>query len=367
MKNTAIENILQKSAFNKIDIIALLSASDPEDIDKIKRRANEILLKECGPTVYCRGLVEFSNQCINDCMYCGIRKSNSAVQRYFLSKEEILSAAQFCAKAGYGSIVLQSGERSDERFISFVEDVIATIKQETVSDRLPQGLGVTLCVGEQTDEAYMRFFTAGAHRYLLRIETTSPPLFARIHPVSQAITTRIECLKTLRRIGFQVGTGVMIGLPGQTLNNLADDVLFFRDMNIDMIGMGPYISHHQTPLALFQPTFTKKETFNLALRMISVCRIVCRDINIASTTALQAMEPTGREQGLEAGANIIMPQVTPTSVRKHYLLYEGKPCLDETEGQCRICIEQRIKAIGREVAVNKWGDSRHFQKSPEQF
>jgi biotin synthase len=155
----------------------------------------------------------------------------------------------------------------------------------------------------------------------------------------------------------------MIGLPGQTLADLADDILFFRDMDIDMIGMGPYISHHQTPLALLQSTFTKKETLNLALRMISVCRIVCRNVNIASTTALQAMEPTGREQGLNAGANIIMPQVTPTSVRKHYLLYEGKPCLDETEGQCRSCIEQRIKTIGREIATNAWGDSRHFGKT----
>ena len=359
MQNS-ITAILQKTVFDKNDIIALLSTISPHDTERIRRRAHEILIRECGPTVYCRGLVEFSNHCECDCLYCGIRKSNPAVRRYFLSKEEILSAARFCATAGYGSIVLQSGERRDEQFIAFVEDATATIKRETVSARLPRGLGVTLCVGEQTEKTYKRFFTAGAHRYLLRIETTSPELFARIHPASQRISTRMECLDALRQIGFQVGTGVMIGLPGQTMEDLANDVLFFRDRDIDMIGMGPYIPHRRTPLASLPQTYTKTEAFNLGLRMISICRIVCRDVNIASTTALQAMEPTGRERGLEAGANIIMPQVTPASVRKHYLLYEGKPCLDETASHCRACIEQRIKAIGREIGTDGWGDSRHF-------
>jgi biotin synthase len=170
----------------------------------------------------------------------------------------------------------------------------------------------------------------------------------------------MQCLTALRGIGFQVGTGVMIGLPGQTIDALADDLLFFRDSDIDMIGMGPYIPHRQTPMAPERATFTELETFNLAVRMISVCRIVCKDVNIASTTALQAMKPEGREIGLDAGANIIMPQVTPGSVRKHYMLYEGKPCLDETATQCRECIERRIRSIGREIAVDAWGDPRHF-------
>ncbi len=359
--NNSIAEILQKSAFDKTDIVALLSAKAPEDGNKIKRRAHDILIDQCGPAVHCRGLVEFSNHCVNDCRYCGIRKSNPAVHRYFLSKDELLSAALFCAEAGYGSIVLQSGERRDEPFIAFVEDAVAAIKRETVSARLPRGLGVTLCVGEQTEETYKRFFAAGAHRYLLRIETTSPALFAAIHPASQTITTRMECLGSLKRAGFQVGTGVMIGLPGQTVEDLADDILFFRSGDIDMIGMGPYIPHNQTPMASIEPAFVKNKAFELALRMISVCRIVCRDVNIASTTALQALEPDGRELGLEAGANIIMPQATPAGVRRHYLLYEGKPCLDESAGQCRSCIEQRIKSIGREIAADGWGDSRHFR------
>jgi biotin synthase len=362
MKNVTIANTLKKNFFDRADVIALLSADSPHDVGLIREAAKEIMLRECGTAVHCRGLVEFSNQCVNDCHYCGIRKGNSSVKRYSLSKEEILEAARFCADAGYGSMVLQSGERRDEPFIAFVENVVGEIKTQTVSDRLPRGLGVTLCVGEQTEATYRRFFDAGAHRYLLRIETTSWDLSRLIHPGSQQLSSRLECLERLRRIGFQVGTGVMIGLPGQTLEELADDVLFFRDMDIDMIGMGPYIPHRQTPLASVPQTFTKARAFHLGLRMISVCRIVCRDVNIASTTALQALEPDGREQGLEAGANVIMPQVTPPSVRKDYLLYEGKPCLDETAGQCRGCIEKRILSMGRTLGADQWGDPRHFAK-----
>jgi biotin synthase len=315
-------------------------------------------------TVWLRGLVEFSNHCINDCNYCGIRKSNAAVHRYLLTKEEILESALFCAKAGYGSMVLQSGERHDERFVSFVEDVVRTIKKETVSIDMPQGLGVTLAVGEQSEESYKRFFDAGAHRYLLRIETTSPELFLRLHPACQTIDTRMACIEALKKIGYQVGTGVMIGLPGQTVENLADDILFFRNMDVGMIGMGPYIVHRQTPMLVHEQEIAsrKKEILELALRMIAVTRLVCRDVNIASTTALQAMDPFGREMGLLHGANVMMPQVTPVGVRKHYQLYEGKPCLEENAGQCRDCLERRIRSLERETGKNGWGDSKHFAR-----
>ena len=351
------------SNFEKQDIVAMLSASSPEDMEGLRRRAHDLLIENCGPEVYCRGLVEFSNQCASDCLYCGIRKSNHETRRYFLSKEDILGAARFCAHAGYGSMVLQSGERRDEQFIDFVEDAVKTIKRETVSDALPHGLGITLCVGEQNEDTYCRFFEAGAHRYLLRIETTSRRLFGEIHPPNQTLASRLACLESLNKIGFQVGTGVMIGLPGQTIEDLADDVLFFRDADIDMIGMGPYIVHRQTPMAQYQSDMerTRQTTFDLALRMIAAVRIVCRNVNIASTTALQAMEPDGRERGLTFGANVIMPQVTPMEVRRDYLLYEGKPCLDENAAQCRSCIEMRIKSIGRTLKSDAWGDSRHYR------
>jgi biotin synthase len=360
--NTSIFQILEKISFTKQDIVTLLSATDPEETELIRSKAHQVLIDNCRSTVWLRGLVEFSNHCINDCNYCGIRKSNTAVERYILTKEEILESARFCVRAGYGSIVLQSGERRDERFISFVEDVIRTIKNETVSADLPKGLGVTLAVGEQIEDSYERFFDAGAHRYLLRIETTSPVLFSRLHPVYQTIETRIACIETLKRIGYQVGTGVMIGLPGQTLENLADDVLFFKDMDIDMIGMGPYIVHRQTPMIVHEKeiAFRKKDILELALKMIAITRLVCRDVNIASTTALQAMDPFGREMGLLHGANVMMPQVTPVRVRKQYQLYEGKPCLDEKADRCRNCLDGRIRSLGRETGKNGWGDSKHF-------
>jgi biotin synthase len=357
-----IPNSIDKKDFSKEDIITLLSASDPGDIESLRSAAYKMLIDNCGTTVFFRGLIEFSNHCVNDCHYCGIRKSNRDVRRYLLTKKEIVDAAKFCANQGYGSVVLQSGERKDEMFVSYVEDLVRTIKKETVSGLLPNGVGITLCVGEQTRETYERFFRAGAHRYLLRIETTSPELFGKIHPPDQNIESRAECLRILRNVGFQVGTGVMIGLPGQTLLDLADDILFFRKMDIDMIGMGPYIVHASTPMNIYTKEMSerKEEILQLSLKMIAVTRIVLRNVNIASTTALQAMDPVAREQGLQFGANVVMPQATPQHVRHEYLLYDGKPCLDESAAQCSVCLERRIKLLGREVGRDSWGDSRHF-------
>jgi len=324
-------------------------------------------LENCGDEVFFRGLVEFSNVCTSDCFYCGIRKSNAKPNRYTLTKDEIVECAKFCADEGFGSIVLQSGERQDAAFAEFVEDVVRAIKSETMSAALPQGLGITLCVGEQKRATYERFFAAGAHRYLLRIETSSPGLFSRIHPPKQTFETRIKCLETLKSIGFQVGTGVMIGLPGQTISDLADDILFFKNLDVDMIGMGPYIVHSDTPMQCHEKETTarKDEILQLSLMMIAVTRIVLGNVNIAATTALQAMDPTGREKGLLHGANVIMPQVTPLGVRRDYLLYEGKPCIDESALQCKGCLENRVTSIGRRLGKNAWGDSRHaIEKKP---
>jgi len=356
----AISDILQKERFERDDIIALLSAAGPADVELVRSAAEKMLLDKCGNKVFYRGLIEFSNRCICDCHYCGIRKSNSSVKRYTLSKDEIIAAARWCAGQGYGSVVLQSGERRDAAFVDFLEDVITEIKSSTVSEKLPQGAGITLSVGEQELQAYERFYKAGAHRYLLRIEASDPRLFASIHPSGQNHQNRINCLKTLRQIGYQVGTGVMIGIPGQTVENLADDVLFFRDMDIDMIGMGPYIVHNSTPMSVHADYYnrSKDKIFQTALLMIAACRLTLKDVNIASTTALQAMLDDGREQGLRYGANVIMPQTTPVEVRRDYLLYEGKPCLDENAQQCRTCLEMRVRSAGREVAADDWGDSR---------
>ncbi len=355
----SIDRIVARNDFSPEEIAVLLRAANPEDIETIRVEAERVLLQTCGSEVYYRGLIEFSNYCRMDCLYCGIRKSMHEVDRYELTFDEIIQSAKWCADQGYGSVVLQSGERNDERFISFVECVVAEIKRSTVSEKLPDGLGITLCVGEQTRETYTRFREAGAHRYLLRIETSNPSLFATIHPSSQKYSSRVQCLKTLREVGFQVGTGVMIGLPGQSIEHLADDVRFFRDMDIDMIGMGPFIPHAATPLG--RETVPDEDSrIRLALLMIAVCRIVLKDVNIAATTALQALDPHGREKGLRHGANVIMPQLTPLEVRKNYLLYENKPCVDENAVQCRGCLEARIGSVDRTIGYNQWGDSRHF-------
>jgi len=361
MKKSIYDIIAQEEYF-KADMIRLLGVHGSHDIETLRCAAEKTLFDNCGKRVFFRGLIEFSNHCICDCNYCGIRKSNAAVRRYVLKKKEVVDSALFCAKQGYGSIVLQSGEREDDAFVTYVEDVVKTIKRETVSSVLPDGIGITLCVGEQTRETYERFFAAGAHRYLLRIESSTPRLFEFIHPKTQKLQSRIECLRTLKNIGFQVGTGVMIGLPTQTLEELAEDVLFFKDMDVDMIGMGPYIVHTETPMALHKDETAARhdEILQLSLNMIAVTRLVLKNVNIASTTALQAMDATGREKGLLFGANVIMPQSTPTDVRNDYLLYEGKPCLDENALQCKNCIERRITSIGREPGYNSWGDSLHF-------
>ncbi len=362
----SIQNILQKREFDKADIIALLHAKTAEDKLTLQQVAHETLLRERGNKVFYRGLIEFSNMCACDCYYCGIRKSNSLVQRFLLSKDEIVETALWCAENDYGSIVLQSGERRDRAFIDFLCDVVKTIQRESISEKLPHGLGITLSVGEQSLADYQKLFDAGAHRYLLRIETTSPTLFASLHPPSQTLENRKACLQNLKKIGYRVGTGVMIGLPGQTIEDLANDIVFFRDEGIDMIGMGPYIVHKDTPLNIHRESIAlqKKQIFELALKMIAVTRLVLPNINIAATTALQAIHPIGREKGLEHGANVVMPLCTPASVRKQYLLYDNKPCLEDKASECRDCLKARIHRIGHSVGTNQWGDARPFFSSP---
>jgi len=357
-----ITSILQKEDFTREDIIRLLSITEPELIEELRSEAERVLYKYRGPDVYFRGLIEFSNICTSDCYYCGIRKSNDKIKRYLMSKEEIIECALWCAKQGYGSIVLQSGERQDKKFADFVTDIVRSIKKVTTSERLPQGLGITLCVGEQSREVYQNFFDAGAHRYLLRIEASDKEFFSSIHPPVQSYDSRKSCLQILKEIGYLVGTGVMIGLPGQSLEHLADDILFFKKTGVDMIGMGPFIVHEQTPFSIYKNEVRLESNFLTTLKMIAVTRLFLKDVNIAATTALQAIKPDGREQGLKFGANVVMPQITPEKYRKQYLLYEGKPCIDENAELCKACLTRRIEAVDRSVAIDIWGDRRSVQR-----
>lgn len=348
-------------ALSRADLIRILGAREKSQIEAVRAEAERVLLRNCGNGVYLRGLVEASNACACDCLYCGIRKSIREVNRYTLTADEIVACAKACSEFGYGSMVIQSGERSDRKFIDLIVEAVHRIKRETRTSQQPEGLGVTLCIGQQTRETYERLHDAGAHRYLLRIETTNPELFAKIHPGEQTFESRVECLRLLREVGYQVGTGVMIGLPGQTLGDLADDILFFERLDIDMIGMGPFIPHPGTPLGTAEcPDIA--ERIRLALMMIAATRLKLRDVNIASTTALQALDPVGREKGLKFGANVIMPQVTPQDVRRDYQLYPGKPCLEENARECQSCLGMRIEAAGRKVGYHAWGDSVHARR-----
>ncbi|MEA2013212.1 MAG: [FeFe] hydrogenase H-cluster radical SAM maturase HydE [Verrucomicrobiota bacterium] len=353
-----LENILKKNELSKDEIEFLLSLKDKNDIQKLFDRAYQIKSENVGKTVYLRGIIEFSNICVKDCHYCGIRKSNKNVERFQMTKEEIISSAVWTYENNYGSLLLQSGERCDAEFIDFIEDVLKTCKEKTDNE-----IGITISLGEQTEQTYRRWFNAGAHRYLLRIETSNPTLYNKLHPDNSIFEERLKCLEFLRTIGYQVGTGVMIGLPEQTFANLADDILFFRDKAIDMIGMGPYIPHHETPMAEEIENYDNETQLELGLKMVAVTRIVLKDINIAAATTLQTLKFDGREMGLKAGANIIMPNVSDTKYREAYQLYDHKPSLDENSKQYRTCLTQRILNIGESIAFNKWGDSpAYFRK-----
>jgi biotin synthase len=335
-----------------------IKAQDTKALVLLQSYADELRNREVGDAVSYRGLLEFSNVCVLDCHYCGIRRSNTNVERYTLDRETLVAQALWCARQGYGSVMLQSGQRNDRQFIDELIEIIQEIKHTSRSEHLPDGLGITLGIGEQSYETYEKLYTAGAHRYLLRIETTNRKVYERIHPEEQTYENRLSCLSYLKDIGYQVGTGVMIGIPGQSLGMLADDIQFFKEMDIDMIGMGPYISHPDSPMAE-QGMMENQQLLQLALNMIAVTRIYLQDVNIAAATALQAVTPDGREQGLRYGANVVMPNATPREVREGYQLYAGKPCLNEASSECSSCLSHRIHSVGRKVNLNSWGDSPH--------
>jgi biotin synthase len=337
------------------EMIQLLSLDDPSELFKA---AYAVKVRYIGKRVSLRGLIELGNVCAKDCLYCGIRKSNTEVQRYRLATEDVLRMAQWSFEHAYGSIVLQSGELETEENTLYIENILNQLR-ERFGDRL----GITLCLGEQTEEVYRRWFQAGAHRYLLRMETSSSELYAKLHPPDHSYDRRKACIQSLKRLGYQTGSGVMIGLPGQTLADLSRDIAFFREMDLDMIGMGPYLPHHATPLGkdmALSPEESEK-VLQLALKMIAVTRLYLHGVNIASTTALQALVDNGREQGLLAGANVLMPNVTDTEYRQHYQLYENKPCMNENSTQCRSCLHARVLSIGEEMNWGIRGDSPHYQ------
>lgn len=341
------------TSISENEIVELLSLRGNEQRD-LHSRASRLRNETVTSRVYIRGLIEFSNICVNDCYYCGIRKSNTLVKRYELSIDEISATVDDAAMAGLSSIVLQCGERNNSGFVDYVSDVIQAIKR-----KYPQMM-ITLSAGEQSAETYRRFFENGASRYLLRIESSDMEHYNMLHPASMSFKNRVRCLRDLKSAGYQVGTGVMINSPYQTIKNLAKDILFFREMDIDMCGMGPFIPHADTPLGGYD--YDRDESLNLGLNMIAVLRLVMPDINIASTTALETLSPEGREMGIDAGANVVMPQFSPVENRNNYMLYNNKPVSEKPGIELVEMISKKIVSLGLMPETSDPGVPLHYKR-----
>lgn len=321
---------------NREAIVTLLTTAPAEEL---YRRADDVRRDAVGDEVHLRGLIEFSNICRNDCLYCGIRRSNSSVQRYRMTDDELVETARRAAALGFQTVVLQSGE--DMHFDQArLCRIIEQIKRLDVA--------LTLSIGERDYADYKAFREAGADRYLLRIETTDQDLYHRLNP-GMSWQCRHECLLMIRELGYELGSGIMVGQPGQTVDSIADDLLYFKDLGIDMAGIGPFIPHPDTPLAGEQGG-----TLELALRTMAVMRLLMPDINIPATTAMESLHPQGRIMALQAGANVVMPNVTEGEYRRLYELYPGKICVNDTPVHCRSCIGLKIQSIGRTIGQG-WG------------
>lgn len=312
--------------------------------DYLFAQAREVRQRYYGKDVYIRGLIEFTNYCRNDCYYCGIRKSNAAATRYRLTKEQILDCCKTGYALGFRTFVLQGGEDgffTDARMAEIISDI----------RRAYPDCAITLSIGEKSRESYKRFFDAGADRYLLRHETYNCGHYAQLHPPALTAKARQQCLYDLKDIGYQVGTGFMVGSPFQTAEHLAEDMIFLKKLNPQMVGIGPFIPHHATPFS-GQPA----GTLSLTLYMLALIRLLLPKVLLPATTALGTIAPDGRERGILAGANVVMPNLSPTDVRKNYLLYDNKICTDSEAAEGKTALEEQMKRIGYHVTVNR-GDS----------
>jgi biotin synthase len=324
--------------------LRLLLDTDAYDVD-LRAAADEVRRSVYGDAVFLRGLIEFTNYCRNNCLYCGIRAGNRHADRYRLTGEEILSCCAEGYALGYRTFVLQGGEDP-----YFTDDRICEIVS-SIRSAYPD-CAITLSIGEKPKESYRRYYDAGANRYLLRHETADEAHYAMLHPASMSSAARKECLYNLKAIGYQVGSGFMVGSPYQTTDNLIADLRFLQELQPDMIGIGPYIHHSETPFAGMPDG-----SVALTLRLISILRLMFPHALLPATTALGTLAPNGRERGLMAGANVVMPNLSPVANRKKYEIYENKICTGEESAQCRTCLERRVEAAGYRVVTDR-GDVR---------
>lgn len=320
------------------ELLKLLSTNEYDS--ELHTLADEVRREIYGEDVYIRGLIEISNYCKNDCYYCGIRRGNKSAVRYRLAKDDILACCEEGYKLGFRTFVMQGGE--DPYYTDDVMCGIVSAVRERYSD-----CAITLSLGERSYESYLALYNAGANRYLLRHETANAEHYGKLHPQSMNLQNRKDCLFNLKEIGYQVGSGFMVGSPYQTTENLVEDLRFLQKLSPDMIGIGPYVTHAQTPFASFE-----NGSVELTLRLLSVLRLMFPYVLLPSTTALGTLHPQGRELGLKAGANVVMPNLSPVKVRKLYELYENKICTGEEAAQCRGCLEKRVEAAGYKIVTD---------------
>ena len=344
---TLSETLIREHRLSEADYAELIACRTPEAAARLAEAASALRRAIYGDAVFTRGLIEISSVCKNDCLYCGIRRSNRHAERYRLTPEDILS----CAEEGYGlgfrTFVLQGGEDP------FFTDAVLCGVVSAIKARFPD-CAVTLSMGERSRESYQALHDAGADRYLLRHETADPDHYARLHPAEMSFENRMRCLRDLREIGYQVGCGFMVGSPFQTEATLAKDLAFVETFKPDMCGIGPFVPHHDTPFR-DEPA----GTLELTLFLLSVIRLIHPPVLLPATTALGTIHPQGRELGVQAGANVVMPNLSPVEVRKKYMLYDNKICTGEESAQCRGCLEARMRAIGCYLAVDR-GDIRPY-------
>lgn len=346
MNRELVDRLEAGKVLSREELIYIISEGENKDWEYLFERARAVRDKVYGRSVYMRGLIEISNICKNDCLYCGIRKSNCHVDRYRLNKQQILDCCAKGYELGFRTFVMQGGEDpwyTDEIMV----DIISSIKA-----RYPD-CAVTLSLGEKSYETYKAYFDAGADRYLLRHETANEEHYKKLHPKGMSLKERKQCLYNLKEIGFQTGCGFMVGSPYQTVECIAEDLMFIRELDPQMVGIGPFIPQKDTPFGGEKPG-----TLEQTLRLLAIIRLMLPNVLLPATTALGTIHPEGRELGIMSGANVVMPNLSPLDVRKKYILYDNKICTGDEAAECCRCLKNRMNKIGYELVVSR-GDYKN--------
>ena len=336
-----VEKLYDTCDLSNSELKSLIESEDESAAKLLRERADEVRIKSYGRKVFLRGLIEVSSYCRNDCLYCGIRRSNKSADRYRLTREQIMMCAENGYELGFRTFVMQGGEDS-----AFTDDFMCSVISG-LREKFPD-CAITLSLGERSRESYKRMREAGADRYLLRHEAADEALYSKLHPAEMSLQHRKQCLFDLRDLGYQVGAGFMVGAPYQTTDSLIADLRFLQELKPHMIGIGPFVPHHCTPFAE-----EKGGTLQLTLRLLGILRLMFPKVLLPATTALGTIAPNGRELGLQTGCNVVMPNLSPVDVRKKYDLYDNKICTGEEAAECRSCLQRRIEAAGYEVAVER--------------